>query len=140
MKKQLNEIKRMQQLAGLLNEAYNAIDSSAPDWRDYEGYETVLEGYFDQYDITDAQSFKDEQGNGDLMNNLAFNIAKRSGFEGNIDTLIRKNVRLNRMCNFLAEKFMLQYAIDTFLLEGEDKVDAEQQIAGIDERIDAMMD
>ena len=140
MKKQINEITRMQHLAGILTEADNAIDSLAPDWRDYEGYETVLEGYFDQYDITDAQSFKDEQDNGDLMNNLAFDIAKREGFKGNLDTLIRKNVRLNRMCNLLAEKFMLKYAIDTFLLEGEDKKDAEQQIARIDGKIFDMMD
>lgn len=114
MKKQLNETRRMQQLAGILKEA-NALDPIAPSWGDYEGYETLLEEYFDIYEITDAKSFKEELDNGDLMNNLAFDIAKRADFRGSMNDLAN-NRDANLFYNNLAKEFMIQYAKDTFLI------------------------
>ena len=106
-KSNLNEIKRMQQLAGVIKEGNNAIDPSAPSWNDYEGYEILLEQYFDTYDIVDEESFNSELENGDMMNNLAMDILKRKGVKLT-DYESTENIEANK----LAKEFIIQYAED----------------------------
>lgn len=145
MKKQINEIKRMQLIAGLITESeykkslmnennnisdemkkafgdqsYNAMNPSAPDWRDYEGYESLLEDYFNEYNIDNPEEFNAEIfDNGDLTNNLAFDIAKAGGFKGDLGDLIDSS-DLNLYCNRLAKSFALQYGVDMGLIEKND--------------------
>jgi hypothetical protein len=122
MKKSLNEIKRMQQLAGLIKEGNNAIDPLAPSWDDYEGYEILLEQYFDTYDIVDKESLESELENGDMVNNLAMDILKRKGVKisssrdyGAYDNLMSSSD--NMEANKLAKEFIMQYAEDMGIIE-----------------------
>lgn len=113
------ETARMRMLAGLITEGqykklikeddYNAIDSMSPDWQDEDGYELVLDQYFDEYDLENPETFAFEVfDNGDAQNNLAMDIAKRAGFKGNMDNLIDEE-DFNRYCNMLAQFFLLKH-------------------------------
>ena len=143
MKKQINEIKRMQQLAGLVKESqlreeeqgfdpkkafseesYNALNPNAPDWRDYEGYELVLEDNFESADIVDKETFEDEWHNDDMIHNIAMDIAKRAGFKGDLMGLIENN-DFNIYCLYLAKKFMIQYGLDMGLIKDTDSIETE---------------
>ena len=120
-----NEIARMRMLAGLITEgqykklineeSYNAIDSMAPDWMDEDGYELVLDEYFNTYNLEDPEEFAYEvYGNGDAMNNLAIDIAKRAGFKGKEEELYNENSSKEMkafgfLCNNLAQIFLLKY-------------------------------
>lgn len=118
MKKQVlnEEFKRMQKLAGIIKEDMG--DNFTPDWRDYEGYELLLEDYFDMYDLNESnpEDFWTQVDEGDMMNNLAFDIAKRSGFEGDFGSLIDEE-EFNSYCNALALIFILDYGADTFIVD-----------------------
>ena len=68
MKQPLNEqFTRMQKLAGIITEnqylklinedKFNALDSLAPDWEDSEGYELLLDSYFNSYNLEDPKEF-----------------------------------------------------------------------------------
>ena len=114
-KSELIQIIKEELNKALKENSFNALDPLAPDWQDYEGYETTLELYFDEYGLEDSQEFMSEYSNGDLINNLALDIAKRSGFKGNIGDLIN-NEDLNNYCNWLATEFMLQYGKDMGLV------------------------
>jgi hypothetical protein len=115
------EIARMRMLAGLITEGqykklikeedYNAIDSMAPDWQDEDGYELVLDEYFDTYGLEDPDAFAEEvYNNGDAMNNLAFDIAKRAGFKGDYNVFGEdENMEFERYCNGLAKLFLLKH-------------------------------
>jgi hypothetical protein len=118
------ETLRMQMLAGIITESqYKAqLNENAPDWQDYEGYELLLQSYFDTYGLEDPQEFKDEvydNGNGDAINNLAMDIAKRTGFKGSYMDLIN-NDDFNRYCNILAKDFLLQFAVDMGVIDRND--------------------
>jgi hypothetical protein len=122
------ETLRMQMLAGIITESqYKAKlneDENAPDWDDYEGYELTLEDYFNTYDLEDPQTFKDEVysgGNWDSVNNLAYDIAKRAGFKGDLNDLLdSENEEFNSYCNTLAHHFMLRYAADMGIVDRND--------------------
>jgi hypothetical protein len=114
------EIARMKMLAGLITEGqykklikeedYNAIDSMAPDWQDEDGYELVLDQYFDTYGLEDPEEFAFEVfDNGDAQNNLAFDIAKRAGFKGEDIMDLIDEEDFNRYCNMLAQFFLLKH-------------------------------
>jgi hypothetical protein len=93
----------------LKEDNYNAIDSMAPDWEDEDGYELVLDNYFNTYGLEDPKEFAEEvYNNGDAQNNLAFDIAKRAGFKGRLGDLIKEQ-DFNRYCNMLAKLFLLNY-------------------------------
>jgi hypothetical protein len=116
------ETLRMQMLAGIITESqYKTIlNENAPAWDDYEGYELILQMYFDDYDLEDPQTFKDEvYDNGDVQNNLALDIAKRAGFEGDLGDLINDD-EFNRYCNGLAKLFLLQYGADMGVVDEND--------------------
>jgi len=81
------------------------------DYRDYESYELSLDMFFNMYDITDMDSFEAEMQNGDIINNLAYSIAMRSGFTGTMSGLIN-NHELNNEVNTLAANFLRQFAIE----------------------------
>ena len=98
------------------NQKFNAIDSLSPDWQDYEGYESVLEDLFEAYEINSPEEFMLELDNFSLVNDLAFDIAKRAGFKGNLNDLI-DNETFNLYCNALAAQFYLQYGQDMDLLD-----------------------
>jgi len=124
MKKQMNEIKRMQQLAGIIKEGNNAINSSAPDWDDYEGYEILLEQYFDLEEVTDKESLEIAMDN-DLIHNLSTDILKRKG----IQTPSGKDYdaydsfqgsQEKRKAMKLATEFIIQFAEDTFIIDEQE--------------------
>jgi hypothetical protein len=123
MKKQpINEqFRRMQKLAGLITENFNAIDPKAPDWKDYEGYELVLEDYFQVYKLENSEDFRTEYDNGDAQNNLAFDIAERAGFKGGYEDLLSsENSQFNLYCNYLAKLFLLEYGMDMGVIDRND--------------------
>jgi hypothetical protein len=99
------------------NQKFNAIDSLSPDWQDYEGYESVLEDLFEAYGINSPEEFMLELDDFSLVNDLAFDIAKRAGFKGNFDNLVMSNETFNLYCNALAAQFYLQYGQDMGLLD-----------------------
>jgi hypothetical protein len=53
--------------------------------------------------------------NGDIVNNLAYNIAKRKGFKGSLGMLIN-NQALNLEVNQLAKEFLERFAEETINL------------------------
>jgi hypothetical protein len=111
------------------DEKFNAIDPAAPDWKDDELYDTVLEGYFEDYDIEDADSFWDEYENYDMNNNFAYDIAKMGGFKEEDLMVLIDNNELNIYCNGLASLFILEYAKDTGMIEDDDQYKQAYQIA-----------
>ena len=138
MKKSLNEqLTRMQKLAGIITESqylklinedkFNALDSSAPDWEDSEGYELLLDSYFNSYNLEDPKEFAYEiYENGDAINDLAFEIAQRAGFKGSLTDLLKDSTMddFNIYCNNLAKLFFLEHGVAMGVI---DKNDAEYQ-------------
>ena len=138
MKQSLNEqLTRMQKLAGIITEnqylklinedKFNALDSSAPDWEDSEGYELLLDSYFNSYNLEDPKEFAYEiYENGDAINDLAFEIAQRGGFKGSLTDLLNDNTMkdFNIYCNNLAKLFFLEHGVAMDVI---DKNDAEYQ-------------
>ena len=138
MKKSLNEqLTRMQKLAGIITESqysklinedkFNALDSSAPDWEDSEGYELLLDSYFNSYNLEDPKEFAYEiYENGDAINDLAFEIAQRGGFKGSLTDLLKDSTMkdFNIYCNNLAKLFFLEHGVAMGVI---DRNDAEYQ-------------
>jgi hypothetical protein len=138
MKQSLNEqLTRMQKLAGIITEnqylklinedKFNALDPSAPDWEDSEGYELLLDSYFNSYNLEDPKEFAYEiYENGDAINDLAFEIAQRGGFKGSLTDLLNDNTMkdFNIYCNNLAKFFFLEHGAAMGVI---DKNDAEYQ-------------
>ena len=117
MKQQLNEIKRMQQLAGIIVETkIGPKPHPKPQDDEYIQLKPIMDEYFVNpfYDITDRESFEDEMDNGDMNNKLAYDIAKLRGFDGSFDDLIFNNEELNIEYNILANQYLRQYADEKF--------------------------
>ena len=123
MKKPLNEeFKRMQKLAGL-NE-----NNRREDWTDPKKWEGACEYYFKEYGLFDPKEFEREvYDNGDAQNNLAFEIAKEAGFEGDFDDLI-DNDTFNIYCNMLAKYFLLLYGDIVYVVRDIDPVKYKKEL------------
>jgi len=107
-----------------LNEdKFNALDSSAPDWEDSEGYELLLDSYFNSYNLEDPKEFAYEiYENGDAINDLAFEIAQRGGFKGSLTDLLNDNTMkdFNIYCNNLAKLFFLEHGVAMGVIDRND--------------------
>ena len=128
----------------LLKEA-NALDSSAPDWQDYEGYELILQDYFDTYNLEDPQAFKDEVyegGNWDSVNNFSFDIAKRAGYKGDYNEFIDDNSTSNGFtpfysyCTALAHYFLLKFGGDMGIVDDENDQEYQKELQEADQYVD----
>lgn len=120
------EFYKMQKLAGIITEGQykqKLNENSGIDWNDYEGYETLLDEFFDDYNLEDPQEFKDNiiNGGSDAANNLGWEIAQRAGFTGDIDEYTDdKNLNLQIYFTQLAETFICQFAIDMGVINKND--------------------
>jgi len=69
-------------------------------------------------DIFIEDKFLNELENGDLMNNLAYDLAKYDGFIGEFDDLIDdSNDNINDYYNRLAMTFLLKFGLENELLK-----------------------
>lgn len=117
------EFLKMQKLAGLITESQmkNKLkENSGIDWNDYEGYEIILDQYFEEYDLEDPQEFRDQifDGASDVANQLAIDIAQRAGFTGDVDDLV--DTELDSYTNALADKFLLKFGADMGVIDEND--------------------
>ena len=117
------EFLKMQKLAGLITESQmkdKLKENSGIDWNDYEGYETLLDELFEEYNLEDPQEFKDQifDGASDVANQLAIDIAQRAGFTGDVDDLV--DTELDSYTNALADKFLLKFGADMGVINEND--------------------
>jgi hypothetical protein len=117
------EFLKMQKLAGLIIESQmkdKLKENSGIDWNDYEGYETLLDELFEEYNLEDPQEFKDQifDGASDVANQLAIDIAQRAGFTGDVDDLV--DTELDSYTNALADKFLLKFGADMGVIDEND--------------------
>ena len=117
------EFLKMQKLAGLITESQmkdKLKENSGIDWNDYEGYETLLDELFEEYNLEDPQEFKDQifDGASDVANQLAIDIAQRAGFTGDVDDLV--DTELDSYTNALADKFLLKFGADMGVIDEND--------------------
>jgi len=113
MKQPINEIKRMQQLAGI-----NEIKIPTPGGKDGVLYRKLknaglFDKYFDIYEIYDYGTALQEIEAYEIQNNLAYEIAKEKGFKGSFGDLVN-NEELNSELNRLADSFVKQFAKEKF--------------------------
>jgi hypothetical protein len=81
----------------------------------YEDMKPVMAEYIKDYDITDVEGdfpLIDELDNGDMMNNLAYDLAKYDGDTNKLD-----NDDTNYYYNRLAFTFLVKYGLETKLIK-----------------------
>jgi hypothetical protein len=108
MKQQINEIKRLQQLAGII------VETKISPRDEYIKLKSIISNYFKDYKITSMETFEDEM-DGDISNMFAYEIAKFKGFKGSFNDLVFDNEELNIECNQLAVRYLRRYADEIFI-------------------------
>jgi hypothetical protein len=100
------------------------FNESIPDWNDYEGYEMLLEKYFDLEEVTDKRSLEIAMDN-DLVHNLATDILERKGIQtpnwkdyDAYDSF--QDSQEKREATILATEFIIQFAEDTFIIDEQE--------------------
>jgi hypothetical protein len=120
MKQSLNEIKRLQQLAGIITET-KVVPKD-----EYNRLKPIIADTFEGYGITDAESFENELNDGGLMTEFAYEIAKLRGNEHIFDD-DDVDEELHGKYHILSDKYLRKYANEMFNYPlGETKIGPKQ--------------
>jgi hypothetical protein len=83
----------------------------------YNDVKPIIADYVNSYNMHIIDEFLNELENGDLQNNLAYDLAKYDGFTGD-DIMDLINIKAsNNYYNLLAKGFLLKYGFETKILK-----------------------
>ena len=81
----------------------------------YNDVKPIIANYVNDYDMGIQNNFLGELSNGDLQNNLAYDLAEYDGFTGSFIDLI--DMDANHYYNSLAYAFLVKYGFETKILK-----------------------
>ena len=121
------ELLRMQMLAGIITESQYAAKLNEEEnslvTQYTPKYKSLIDSeYASLFNLNDPEEFKAEiDGGGDSIHDLAYDIAKDSGFKGDVMSFLNyEDEAFVRYCTHLAHLFLLQYGMDTGVISKDD--------------------